>query len=80
MLACLHKITGAELLIRARAAVARHPHFQHYASPFPDEKRLSAVLDWPGVETLLLLDSFDLPSGEEWMPMHSPCGLCATRG
>jgi hypothetical protein len=34
LLACLHRITGAELLIGARA-VARHQHFQHYASPSP---------------------------------------------
>jgi hypothetical protein len=39
--------------------VARHPHFQHYASPFPGEQSLGAVLDWPGVEALLLLDSFE---------------------
>jgi hypothetical protein len=39
--------------------VARHPHFQHYASPFPGNQRLGAVLDWPDVEALLLLDSFE---------------------
>ncbi len=57
LLACLHRITGAELLIGVRA-VARHPHFQHYASPFPGDHSLGAVLDWPDVEALLLLDSF----------------------
>ena len=58
LLACLHRITKAELLIGARA-VTRHPHFQHYVSPLPDDQRLGAVLDWPGVEALLLLDSFE---------------------
>ena len=28
-------------------------------SPLSDEQRLGAVLDWPGVEALLLLDSFE---------------------
>ena len=42
LLACLHRITAAELLIGVRA-VARHPHFQHYASPFPDDQRLGAA-------------------------------------
>ena len=58
LLACLHKITRAELLIGARA-VTRHPHFQHYASPFPGDQKLGAVLDWPVVEALVLLDSFE---------------------
>jgi hypothetical protein len=58
LLACLHRITRAELLVGARA-VTRHPHFQHYASPLPNDQRLGAVLDWPGVEALLLLDSFE---------------------
>jgi hypothetical protein len=58
LLACLHRITGADLLIGARA-VTRHPHFQHYASPFPGDQSLGAVLDWPDVEALLLLDSFE---------------------
>jgi len=57
-LACLHRITRSELLVGARA-VTRHPHFQHYASPLPNDQRLGAVLDWPGVEALLLLDSFE---------------------
>jgi hypothetical protein len=86
-LACLHRITAAELLIRVRA-VARHPHFQHYASPFPGDQRLGAAMDWPDVDALLLLDSLamiDLPSGAEWMPIHSLCGFsfkrdAATRG
>ena len=58
LLACLHRITAAELLIGARA-VARHPHFHHYASPFPGDQSLGAVQDWPDVEALLLLDSFE---------------------
>ena len=45
------------MFIRVRA-VARHPHFQHYASPFPGDQSLEAVMDWPDVEALLLLDSF----------------------
>ena len=64
LLACLHRITGAELLIGVRA-VARHPHFQHYVSPFPGDQNLGAAVDWPDVEALLLLDSFaqdDRPS------------------
>lgn len=55
---------GAELLIGVRA-VARHPHFQHYVSPFPGDQNLGAAVDWPDVEALLLLDSFaqdDRPS------------------
>ncbi len=35
----------------------------HYASPFPGDQSLGAVLDWrrhwPDVEALLLLDSFE---------------------
>ena len=58
LLACLHGITGAELLIGARA-VTRHPHFEHYASPSPADQRLGAVLEWPSVTALLLLDSFE---------------------
>ncbi len=58
LLACLHRITGAELLIGARA-VTRHPRFQHYASPFPGDQSLGAVLDWPDVEALCLLDTFE---------------------
>ncbi len=58
LLACLHRITGAELLIGIRA-VARHPHFQHYLSPFSGDQILGAVLIWPDVEDLLLLDSFE---------------------
>jgi hypothetical protein len=38
LLACLHRITKAELLIGARA-VARHPHFQLYAFQFPEGDR-----------------------------------------
>jgi hypothetical protein len=58
LLACLHRITGAELLIGA-SAVARHPHFQHYVSPLHGDQSLGAVLDWPDDEALLLLDSFE---------------------
>ena len=58
LLACLHRITGAELLIGVRA-VARHSHFQHYASRFPCDQSLDAVIDWPDVEALLLLDSIE---------------------
>ena len=58
LLACLHRITEADLLIGARA-VTRHPHFRHYASPFPGDQSLGAVRDWPDVEALLLLDSFE---------------------
>jgi hypothetical protein len=47
LLACLHRITGADLLIGARA-VARHPHFQHYAPPFPRDQSLGAMLDRTG--------------------------------
>jgi hypothetical protein len=54
---CLHRITGADLLIGARA-VARHPHFQHYTSPVPGDQSMGAVLDWPDI-ALLLLDSFE---------------------
>jgi hypothetical protein len=76
LLACLHNITRAELLIGARE-VTCYPHFQHYASPFRGDQRLGAVLDWPGVEALLLLDSFepgDRPAlWRKVMPMHSSC-------
>ena len=58
LLACLHRITKTELLIGARA-VTRHPHFQYYVSPLPDDQRLGAEMDWPGVDALLLLDSFE---------------------
>jgi ribonuclease HI len=57
LLACLHRITAAELLIGVRA-VACHPDFQHYASLFPGDQSLGAAMDWPEVEALLLWDSF----------------------
>ncbi len=39
--------------------MARHLHFQHYASPYPGDQSLCAVLDWPDVEALLFLDAFE---------------------
>ena len=80
MLACLHRITRAELLIGARA-VTRHPHFPHYVSPFPNDQWLGAVPAWPEVPALLLLDFFAprlrtvLHSGGKWVPMCSPSGF-----
>lgn len=58
LLACLRKITGAELLIGTRA-VSHSPHFQHFVSPFAGDQWLGAVQEWPQVPALLLLDSFE---------------------
>jgi hypothetical protein len=39
--------------------VTHCPHFQHFASPFADDRWLGAVQDWPSVLALLLLDCFE---------------------
>ncbi len=58
LLACLRKITGAELLIGVRA-VLYNTHFQHFVSPFTGDQWLGATQEWPQVSALLLLDSFE---------------------
>ena len=58
LLARLHRITGAELLIGVRA-VLYNPHFQHFVSPFAGDQWLGASQEWPQVPALLLLDSFE---------------------
>ena len=64
LLACLRRITGAELLIGVRA-VLYHPHFQHFVSPFAGDQWLGAAQEWPQVPALLLLDSFELPAHQQ---------------
>ena len=67
--------------------MAHHPHFQHYASPFPGDQSLGAVMDsdWPDVEAgacfswTPLRRMIHLPSGKEWMPIHSLCGFSFKR-
>ncbi len=59
VLAQNHRGRDAEELVIGARAVPRHPHIQHYASPFSDDQKLGTVLDWPGVEALLLWDSFE---------------------
>ena len=58
LLACLHRITGAELLIGSRA-VAYNPHFRFFVSPFPGDRWVGATQEWPEVKALLILDSFE---------------------
>jgi len=58
LLASIHGIMGTDLLIGA-SAVTYNPHFAHFVSPFPGDSQLGAVLDWPSVPALLVLDSFD---------------------
>jgi hypothetical protein len=58
LLACLRRITGAELLAGVRA-VLHNPHFQHFVSPFAGDQRLGAAQEWPKVPALLLLDYFE---------------------
>jgi hypothetical protein len=45
LLAHLSRITGAELLIGARA-VTNNQHFSHFASPFSGDRWLGAMLEW----------------------------------
>jgi hypothetical protein len=59
LLACLRRITGAELLIGVRAAVSYNTHVQHFVSPFTGDQWLGATQEWPQVPALLLLDSFE---------------------
>ena len=66
LLACLHRITRAELLIGARA-VTRHPHFPHYVSPFPNDQRLGALLCFCWILSLLRTVQH---SGGQWVPMR----------
>ena len=58
LLACLRAVTGAELLVGARA-VTFNPHFQHYYSPSANDIALGAVDQWLPVPALMLLDSFE---------------------
>ena len=58
LLACLRRITGAELLAGVRA-VLHNPHFQHFVPPFAGDQRLGAAQEWPKVPALLLLDYFE---------------------
>ena len=58
LLACRHVITGATLLVGARA-ITFNPHFQYFQSPEPGDLLLGAVDTWPAVTALLVLDSWD---------------------
>ena len=57
LLADIKQITRTELLIGA-SAVMFNPHFLHFASPHPPDVHLGAVVDWPQLPALLVLDSF----------------------
>ena len=58
LLACIREITGAQLLLGARA-VAYNPHFSLFASPFAGDRWLGAVLEWPSTPLLFTPDSYD---------------------
>jgi len=59
LLACLKRITGAMLLVGARA-VMFHPHFSHFISPEEKDVLLGAEENWPNVPAILILDSYPL--------------------
>ena len=58
LLTNIQQSTGAALLVGA-SAVTYNPHYVYYSSPFPSDSHLGAVLRWPQVPGLLLLDSYE---------------------
>jgi len=57
LLACLRRITGAQLLIGARA-VKFHPHFSFFISPDANDIFLGAADSWPDVPAVLIINSY----------------------
>jgi hypothetical protein len=57
LLTSLRWRTGCELLVGA-STVTYNPHFPYFVSPYPSDKCLEAVKEWPPVPALLVIDSF----------------------
>ena len=57
LLACLQRITGAQLLVGPRE-VRFHPHFSHFVSPDIQDVLLGAETKWPDAPAILVLDSY----------------------
>ena len=70
LMVCLQRITGAQLLVGARA-VMFHPRFSHFVSPDTQDVLLGAETKWPDAPAILVLDSYPWTARSEILTLAS---------